>query len=178
MRIIQVLRFGAIHIRDFTVICYVGYYSAANFDLLLLQPSNMAAKCGIRWSWKPKVKPNLGFHSNIAVTISYITDFVSSNSSWPNATYMHRDFQSLSPQRPVYASLISVLISQVPHIWGVTNGSLRPSAPNSCRSPTSLISPVPHIYGTSRTPILTCIVWKISNVVTKLLVVLPNYHLQ
>ena len=39
---------------------------------------------------------------------------------------MRRDFQCLFPQRPKYVSPISVLISPVPHIWGVTNGSLLP----------------------------------------------------
>ena len=77
------------------------------------------------------------------------------NSSWPSATYMRRDFQCLFPQRPRYGALISVLISPVPHTWGVTNGSLLASPPNSRRSPASLISPAPHICGASRTPILT-----------------------
>ena len=95
------------------------------------------------------------------------------NSSWPSATYMRRDFQCLFPQRPRYVALISVLISPVPHIWGVTNGSLLASPPNSRRSPASLISPAPHICGASRTPIVTRVVWKILNVVTKILVVLP-----
>ena len=99
------------------------------------------------------------------------------NSSWPSATYMRRDFQCLFPQRPKYVALISVLISPVPHIWGVTNNSLLPSPPNSCRSPASLISPAPHICDASQTPILTRIVWKILNVVTKILVVLPDYCL-
>ena len=99
------------------------------------------------------------------------------NSSWPSATYMRRDFQCLLPQRPKYGALISVLISPVPHTWGVTNGSLLASPPNSRRSPASLISPAPHICGASRTPILTRVVWKISNVVTNILVVLPDYRL-
>ena len=99
------------------------------------------------------------------------------NSSWPSATYMRRDFLCLFPQRPRYVALISVLISPVPHIWGVTNGSLLASPPNSRRSPASLISPAPHICGASRTPILTRVVWKILNVVTKILVVLPDYLL-
>ena len=63
------------------------------------------------------------------------------NSSWPSATYMRRDFQCLFPQRPRYVALISVLISPVPHLWGVTNGSLLDSPPNNRRSPASLISP-------------------------------------
>ena len=99
------------------------------------------------------------------------------NSSWPSATYMRRDFQCLFPQRPRYVALISVLISPVPHIWGVTNGSLLASPPNSRRSPASIICPTPHICGASRTPILTRVVWKILNVVTKILVVLPDYRL-
>ena len=99
------------------------------------------------------------------------------NSSWPSATYMRRDFQGLFPQRPRYGALISVLISPVPHTWGVTNGSLLASPPNSRRSPASLISPAPHICGASRTPILTRVVWKILNVVTNILVVLPDYRL-
>ena len=99
------------------------------------------------------------------------------NSSWPSATYMRRDFQCLFPQRPGYVALISMLISPVPHIWGVTNGSLLASPPNSRRSPASLISPAPHIWGASRTPIITRVVWKISNVVIKILVVLPDYRL-
>ena len=61
------------------------------------------------------------------------------NSSWPSATYMRRDFQCLFPQRPTYVALISVLISPVLHTWGVTNGSLLASPPNSRRSPASLI---------------------------------------
>ena len=98
------------------------------------------------------------------------------NSSWPSATYMRRDFQCLFLQRPIYVALISVLVFPVPHTckWGVTNGSLLPSPPNSRRSPAYLISLAPHICGTSRTPIITRIVWKISNVVTKTLVVLPS----
>ena len=99
------------------------------------------------------------------------------NSSWPSATYMRRDFQCLFPQRPRYVALISVLISPVPHTWGVTNGSLHASPPNSRRSPASLISPAPHICGASRTPILTRVVLKILNVVTNILVVLPDYRL-
>ena len=99
------------------------------------------------------------------------------NSSWPSATYMHRDFQCLFPQRLRYVALISVLISSVPHIWGVTNDSLLASPPNSRRSPASLISPAPHICGASRTHILTRVVWKILNVVTKILIVLPDYRL-
>ena len=94
-------------------------------------------------------------------TSSYIrTCFYVFNSSWPSATYMRRDFQCLFPQRPRYVALISVLISPVPHTWGVTNGSLLASPPNSRRSPASLISPAPHICGASRTPILTRVVWK------------------
>ena len=102
---------------------------------------------------------------------------LSFNSSWPSATYMRRDFQCLFPQRLRYVALISVLISPVPHTWGVTNGSLLASPPNSRRSPASLISPAPHICGASRTPILTRVVWKILNVVTNILVVLPDYRL-
>ena len=66
------------------------------------------------------------------------------NSSWPSATYTRRDFHYLFPQRPRYVALILVLISPVPHIWGVTNGSLLASPPNSRRSPASLISPANH----------------------------------
>ena len=39
------------------MICYAVYYSAAKFPIE--QPSNKAAKCVIRQSWKLKVKPNL-----------------------------------------------------------------------------------------------------------------------
>ena len=99
------------------------------------------------------------------------------NSSWPSATYMRHNFQCLFSQRPRYVALISVLISPVPHIWDVTNGSLLASPPNSHHSPASLISPVPHICGASQTPILIRVVWKILNVVTKILVVLPDYRL-
>ena len=100
-------------------------------------------------------------------------EYRSINSSWPSATYMRRDFQCLFPQRPRYGALISVLISPVPHTWGVINGSLLASPPNSRRSPASLISPAPHICGASRTPILTRVVWKILNVVTN---ILENLH--
>ena len=99
------------------------------------------------------------------------------NSSWPSATYMRRDFQCLFPRRPRYVALISVLISTVPHIWGVTNGSLLAGPPKNRRSPASLISPAPHFCGASRTPILSRVAWKILNVVTKILVVLPDYRL-
>ena len=47
--------------------CCVYYYSAAKCKLPILQPSNMAAKCGVRRSWTPKVKPNLGWRSNITI---------------------------------------------------------------------------------------------------------------
>ena len=53
----------------FDIICYVVYYSADKFTLPIEQPSNMTTKCGIRWSWEMKVKPNLGCCSNIAITI-------------------------------------------------------------------------------------------------------------
>ena len=99
------------------------------------------------------------------------------NSSWPSATYMRHNFKCLFPLRPKYVALISVLICSVPHTGGVTNGSLLPSPPNSRRSPASLISPAPHICGASQTPIVTRIVWKISKVVTKILVVLHDYRL-
>ena len=62
----------------FEIICCVAYYSAARFTFPIEQPSNMAAKCGIRRSWKLKVKPNLGCCCNIVITISYISAFVSS----------------------------------------------------------------------------------------------------
>ena len=54
------------------------------------------------------------------------------NSSWPTAIFIYASrFSMLIPPAPKYASLISVLISPVPHIWGgVTNGSLLPSSPN------------------------------------------------
>ena len=95
----------------------------------------------------------LEFCQAIMKSHSYVEVVI--NSSWPNATYMRRDFQCLFPQRPRYGALISVLISPVPHTWGVTNGSLLASPPNSRRSPASLISPATHICGASRTPILT-----------------------
>ena len=44
----------------------------------ILEPSNMAVNCGLRRSWKPKVKPNRGCHINIAITVPYISVFVSS----------------------------------------------------------------------------------------------------
>ena len=62
----------------FDIICYVAYYSAAKLTFPIEQPSNKAAKCGIRRSYKLKVKPKLGWCSNIAITISYITVSVSS----------------------------------------------------------------------------------------------------
>ena len=62
----------------FEIICNVAYYSVAKFTFSIEQPSNKATKCGIRGSWKLKVKPNLGYCSNIAITISYISVFVSS----------------------------------------------------------------------------------------------------
>ena len=81
---------------------------------------------------------------------------------FPSAPDMRADFSAHSP---------------VPHIWGVTNCSILASPPNSRRSPASLISPVPHICGASRTSILTRVVWKISNVVTEILVVISDYRL-
>ena len=70
----------------FEIICNVAYYSAAKFTFSIEQPSNKATKCGIRGSWKLKVKPNLGCCSNIAITISYISVFVSSwqSPNWPS----------------------------------------------------------------------------------------------
>ena len=62
----------------FEIICNVAYYSAAKITFPIAQPSNKATKCGIRGFWKLKVKPNLGCCSNIAITISYISAFVSS----------------------------------------------------------------------------------------------------
>ena len=59
----------------FEIICNVAYYSAAKFIFPIEQTSNKATKCGIRQSWKLKVKPNLGRCSNIAITISYISFF-------------------------------------------------------------------------------------------------------
>ena len=54
------------------IICYVDYHSSAKFKLPISQSYNMATKCDIWWSWKPKVKPNLDCRCNIAITISYI----------------------------------------------------------------------------------------------------------
>ena len=62
----------------FEIICYVAYYSPATFTFPIEQPSNKAAKCDTMRSWKLKVKPNLGCCSNTAITISYISVFVSS----------------------------------------------------------------------------------------------------
>ena len=62
----------------FEISCNVAYYSAAKFTFPIEQPSDKATKYGIRRSWKLKVKPNLGSCSNIAITISYISVFVSS----------------------------------------------------------------------------------------------------
>ena len=61
----------------FEMICNVANYSGAKFTFPIEQPSNKA-KCGIRRSWKLKMKPNHGCCSNIAITISYISVFVSS----------------------------------------------------------------------------------------------------
>ena len=119
----------------------------------------------------------LVFNKNICIVWGLKLILNRLNSSWPSATYMRRDFQCLFPQRPRYMALISVLISPVPHTWGVTNGSLLASPPNSRHPPASLISPAPHICGASRTPVLTHVVWKILNVVTNVLVVLPDYRL-
>ena len=68
------------------IICYVAYHSAAKFTLPIEQPSSKAAKCGIGRSWKLKLEPNLGCCSNISITISYISVFVSSWQSqyWQN----------------------------------------------------------------------------------------------
>ena len=65
----------------FEIICNVAYHSVAKFTFPIEQPSNKATKCGIRGSWKLKVKPKLGCCNNIAITISYISVFVSSWSS-------------------------------------------------------------------------------------------------
>ena len=46
--------------------------------LCRLQLFNMAIKCGLGQSWKPKVKPNLVCYSNIAIGMPYISDCVSS----------------------------------------------------------------------------------------------------
>ena len=124
-----------------------------------------------RFQCNPHLK-NIGWGIMFFVSLNKISKAFSLNSSWPTATYMRRDFQCLFPHCPRYVALISV-----PHIWGVTNSSLLASLPNSLRSPASLNSPAPHICGASRTPILTRVVWKILNVVTKILVVLPDYHL-
>ena len=62
----------------FEMICNVVYYSGAKFIFPTDQPSNKATKSGIRRSWKLKVKPNHCCCSNIAISISYISVFVSS----------------------------------------------------------------------------------------------------
>ena len=62
----------------FEIICNVAYYSATKITFPIAQPSNKATKCGIGGFWKLKVKPNLSCCSNIAITISYISVFVSS----------------------------------------------------------------------------------------------------
>ena len=62
----------------FEMICNVAYYSGAKFTFPIEQPSNKATKCGIMRSWKLKAKPNHGCCNKIAITISYISDFVSS----------------------------------------------------------------------------------------------------
>ena len=59
----------------FEIVCNFAYYSATKFIFPIEQPSNKATECGIRRSWKLKVKPNLGCCSNIAITISYISVF-------------------------------------------------------------------------------------------------------
>ena len=59
----------------FEIIWYVAYYSAAKFTLTNEKPCNKATKCGIRRSWKVKVKRNLGCCITIAITISYISVF-------------------------------------------------------------------------------------------------------
>ena len=59
----------------FELICNFAYFSAAKFTFPVEQPSNKATKCGIRRSWKLKVKQNHGCCSNIAITISYISVF-------------------------------------------------------------------------------------------------------
>ena len=43
----------------------------SEFTFPIEQPSHKATTCGIRRSWKLKVKPNLGCCINIAITISY-----------------------------------------------------------------------------------------------------------
>ena len=62
----------------FEIICNVAYYYAAKITFPIAQSSNKATKCDIKGFWKLKVKPNLGCCSNIALTISYISVFVSS----------------------------------------------------------------------------------------------------
>ena len=62
----------------FEMICNADYYSAAKFTFPIEQPSNEATKGDIMRSWKLKVKPNHGCCSYIAITISYISVFVSS----------------------------------------------------------------------------------------------------
>ena len=84
------------------------------------------------------------------------------NSSWPSATYMRHDFQCLFPQCPRYVALVSMLISLVPHIWGVTNGSVLASPPNSRRSPASLISPAPQRHGPLSLHVLCGKYWMLS----------------
>ena len=51
---------------------------------------------------------NFGIHINIHFQ----------NSSWPSAPYIHHDFQCYFLQRPASASLISLLLYWVPHIYG------------------------------------------------------------
>ena len=129
------------------------------------------------FSWQNKWHQSVSFQ-NID-RLSYRRHFV--NSSWPSATYMRRDFQWFFSPAPQICGADFTAHFPVPHIWGVTNGLLLVSPPNSRRSLASLNSPAPHIWGASRTntdqPILTRVAWEISNVVTKILVVLPDSRL-
>ena len=60
----------------FEIICNVAHYCASKFTFPIEQPSNEVTNCGLRRSWKLKVKPNLVCCSNIAITISYISVFM------------------------------------------------------------------------------------------------------
>ena len=53
----------------------------------MMQPSNVAIKYNLLRSSKPKVKPTLDCHSNIAITIPYISGFVSYRYSKHRCSY-------------------------------------------------------------------------------------------
>ena len=64
----------------FYMICSVDNGFAAKklcFKLTSFQPPNMAAKCSTARTWKPKVNPNLGFHTSIVIGMLYIEVFCS-----------------------------------------------------------------------------------------------------